>query len=91
MKTSIDVENIRCGGCANSISKKLSAIDGVTHVDVAIEEQQVTVDINEKAIREAVVTALKAMGYPERGSVEGFESLKGKAKSVVSCAVGKMG
>ena len=91
MKTSIAVENIRCGGCANSITKKLSAIDGVTSVDVAIEEQIVTVEITNEALQADVVAALKGMGYPEKGSVEGMEALKGKAKSVVSCAIGKVG
>ena len=90
MNTSIEVENIRCGGCANSITKKLTAIEGVESVDVAIEEQIVTVDVTDDAVREAVVASLKGMGYPEKGSVEGLEAMKGKAKSVVSCAIGKV-
>ena len=90
MNTSIEVENIRCGGCANSITKKLTAIEGVESVDVAIEEQIVTVDVTDDAVREAVVASLKSMGYPEKGSVEGLEAIKGKAKSVVSCAIGKV-
>jgi len=30
------------------------------------------------------------LGYPEIDSVEGFDSAKAKAKSFVSCAIGKM-
>ena len=90
MKISINVENIRCGGCANTITKKLKALDGINDVEVAIEDQIVTIDTDNEAMREPAAKALFAMGYPEKGSVEGVEALKEKAKSVVSCAVGKM-
>ena len=90
MKISINVENIRCGGCANTITKKLTAIEGINAVDVAIEDQIVTIDTDDGSMRNATVKALMAMGYPEQGSVEGLDALKGKAKSVVSCAIGKM-
>lgn len=90
MKISIDVENIRCGGCANTITKKLSAIQGINAVEVAIEDQVVTIDTDDESVRDTTVAALLAMGYPEKGSVEGLAALKGKAKSVVSCAIGKV-
>lgn len=90
MKYSIEVENIRCGGCANTITKKISAIQGVESVDVAIEEQVVTIEGQDESVRQHAATSLLHLGYPERGSVEGMEALKGKAKSVVSCAIGKV-
>ncbi len=90
MKISIQVENIRCGGCTNTITKKLKALDGVNDVDVAIEDQIVSVEADDQSVRDAVVKALFAMGYPEQGSVEGMDALKEKAKSVVSCAVGRI-
>lgn len=90
MKISINVENIRCGGCANTITKKLNDIEGINAVDVAIEEQVVTVDTENESLRGTAVAALLKMGYPEKGSVEGIAALKGKAKSVVSCAIGKI-
>ncbi|HIP80924.1 MAG TPA: cation transporter [Leucothrix mucor] len=91
MKISINVENIRCGGCANTITKKLKATTGINDVDIAIEDQIVTIDVDDESTRASAVEALLAMGYPEQGSVEGLEALKGKAKSVVSCAIGKVG
>jgi copper chaperone len=90
MKTNITVENIRCGGCANTITKKLMSLDGVEGVDIAIEEQIVTIEAEDDSNRAAYIKALLAMGYPEKGSVEGLSALKGKAKSVVSCAIGKV-
>ena len=90
MKITIEVENIRCGGCANTITKKLMSLDGIERVDVAIEEQIVAIEIEDESERSRYVKALLAMGYPEKGSVEGMAALKGKAKSVVSCAIGKV-
>ena len=53
MKISINVENIRCGGCANTITKKLSAIEGINAVEVAIEDQVVTIDTDDESVRDA--------------------------------------
>ena len=90
MKINITVENIRCGGCANTITKKLMVLNGVKSVDIAIDEQIVTIEADNNADHALYVSTLLAMGYPEHGSVEGIASLKGKAKSLVSCAVGKV-
>lgn len=89
METQIHVENIRCGGCANSISKKLLENEQIHSVDVDIENQTVTVSSDNDVYQNAAATLL-SLGYPEAGSVEGLDALKGKAKSVVSCAIGKM-
>jgi len=91
MKISIEVENIRCSGCANTITKKLMAIDTVNDVEVTIDKQLVTIDSETSSERSSYVAALLAMGYPEKGSVEGLKAIKGKAQSVISCAIGKIG
>jgi len=90
MKIRIKVENIRCSGCANTITKKLMALGGVQSVDVSIDEQIITIETEGEAVRSPYVESLLAMGYPEQGSVEGITALKSKAKSVVSCAIGKV-
>jgi len=90
MNITIQVENIRCGGCTTTITKKLMALDGIKAVDIDIDQQLVRVDVDNEAVRPAVVVALTKMGYPEKGTVAGLDSLKGKAKSVVSCAIGKV-
>ncbi|HIQ06879.1 MAG TPA: copper chaperone [Thiotrichaceae bacterium] len=89
MNHKIEVENIRCGGCANTITKKLLAIDGLETVDIDIEGQVVSVECNDD-ILESAVTTLAKLGYPKKGSIEGIAALKGKAKSMVSCAIGKI-
>lgn len=92
MTISIEVENIKCGGCANSITKKLEQIEGVKQVNVLIEEGRVicaTEFVNDE-IQAAICAQLLSMGYPQKGSVEGLKAAGAKAKSMVSCAVGKI-
>ncbi|MCV6637678.1 heavy metal-associated domain-containing protein [Candidatus Albibeggiatoa sp. nov. NOAA] len=88
MSEQIQVENIKCGGCANSIQKGLLKIEGVDAVEVDIEQGAVSIDGS--ADRDTLIQSLLSMGYPEKGSVEGLSSLKAKATSFVSCAVGRI-
>jgi len=89
MNYSIEVENIKCGGCANSIRRRLLEMDDIAGVSVDIEAGVVTVAAPESARRE-IVAALEKMGYPERGSIAGLKAAGAKAKSFVSCAVGRL-
>jgi copper chaperone len=87
-----EVENIKCGGCANGIRQKLTALDAVDEVNVDVESGQVDVvsAAESDALKSTIRTTLAGMGYPEKGSVEGLSSVKAKATSYVSCAIGKM-
>jgi copper chaperone len=85
----IKVENIKCGGCAGSIRKGLATLDGVGTIDVDIEGGVVEVQASEER-RPEIVRKLASMGYPETGSVQGLKSAGAKARSFVSCAVGRM-
>jgi len=85
----IQVENIKCGGCAGTIKKSILNDDRVSGVDVDIEKGIVTVDSAED-LRKELSAALLKMGYPETGTAEGLAAAKAKAKSFVSCAVGKV-
>jgi copper chaperone len=89
MPWKIAVENIKCGGCANSISKALSAIEGVTDVAVDIDKGEIAIESGE-ALRPAVARRLLELGYPESGTATGLGSAAAKAKSFVSCAIGRM-
>lgn len=89
MNYSVDVENIKCGGCGNSIRTKLLADDRVNDVFVDIEAGRVDIQGDEGA-RDEVVRTLAHLGYPEVGSVDGLKAAAAKAKSFVSCAVGRL-
>jgi copper chaperone CopZ len=85
----ITVENIKCGGCAGSITKKLVEAFDTENIEVNIEQGTISIDVDD-ARRDEVAKVLLNLGYPETDSVEGFDSAKAKAKSFVSCAIGKM-
>ena len=85
----IQIENLKCGGCANTIVKGLTAIDGVTDVVVHQDTSQVSMSASD-TLRPAVLDKLRSMGYPEQGSVSGLASGIATAKSYVSCAIGKV-
>ena len=92
MEHTFQVENIRCGGCANTITKKLKEMPGVEGVDVHVEDKQVSVTTKlstDADIRHTIGEKLLKLGYPETGTSEA-NNLKAKATSVVSCAIGKV-
>lgn len=89
MKHIIEVENIKCGGCANTIVNKLGKLEDVGQVSVDIEQGRVNIDAADDS-REQLVKTLLQSGYPEKGTAEGIKAAKAKAKSFVSCAIGKM-
>ena len=84
-----DVENIKCGGCENTIRKGLSTIAGVSEVQIDRDQQRITLLAN-ATDRHVIAEKLRSMGYPEQGSVAGLQSGLAQAKSMVSCAIGKV-
>lgn len=88
----INVENIKCGGCASTIVNKLSEIEGISDVTVDVEDGKVMFHFDplKPEIEEQVKERLAKLGYPEVGSQRGMEAVGSKAKSYVSCAIGKM-
>jgi copper chaperone len=85
----IYVENIKCGGCEKSIIKGLNSIEGVSNIVIDQEQQMVSV-LADESLRDALVSKLKSMGYPEHGSVSGLDAGLANAKSFVSCAIGRI-
>ncbi len=84
--TTIQIENLKCGGCASTIKKGLNALESVEQIEVNVEESSVSITtdaINLKEVREK----LSKMGYPEVGDKN---TIAHKAKSFVSCAVGRL-
>lgn len=87
MKTSVIVQNLKCGGCANTITNSISSIQNISEVAVDVAESKVTFTTanDEDAIK--VKEKLKNLGYP---SIDDTNTFTSKAKSFVSCATGKL-
>ena len=64
MNIEILVENIKCGGCANSITKKILQQNGVKSVEVDIERGSVQIE-GDTALRNSYAEVLRGLGYPE--------------------------
>ncbi|HEB85453.1 MAG TPA: heavy-metal-associated domain-containing protein [Gammaproteobacteria bacterium] len=61
----LDVENVKCGGCASTIQEGLKPLDGIETVEVEIENGHVTISggsLSETGIREK----LAELGYPAK-------------------------
>jgi copper chaperone len=85
----IVVDNIKCGGCARSIRSALLKIPGVLSVEIDIGGESVLL-ASDRDVRDQAVIQLASMGYPEKGSLAGMQAMGAKARSFVSCAVGRL-
>jgi len=85
--TTINIQNLKCGGCANTITTKIAALEGITNVAVSVEDATVSFNHETETNVTAAKEKLAAIGYPEVGDKN---SVVSKAKSFVSCATGKM-
>lgn len=86
MITKIEIENLKCNGCANTIKKTLSKMNGIKNVKVNFEPESVEVEFDESLTkREDFVQQLSKLGYPEKGN----NTLIKNVKSYISCAIGR--
>ena len=90
MKTKIEVDNLKCGGCASSIKKGLMSFSEVSEVNVDVENDTIEVTQVDGTDILKIKDKLHSMGYPEKGTSEGIDKLVTGAKSYVSCAIGKL-
>lgn len=89
-RTQLIVENIKCGGCAKTISKSLTELG---FKNIAVDPEQSFVELDSPKDPDAIVDAiikLKTLGYPLIETEEGLRAVALKAKSYLSCAIGKM-
>jgi len=87
MKTTLEIQNLKCGGCAHTIISKLNGLKGIQNVSVNIETNTVSFDNELPNEIETATTLLSQLGYPVDGVAN---SIGKKAKSFVSCAVGRL-
>ncbi|WP_420401734.1 heavy-metal-associated domain-containing protein [Flagellimonas sp.] len=88
MKIEFQVQNLKCGGCANTIVSKLEAMEDVEEVQVNPESGMVEVSYGSEPTAVALREKLRTLGYPV---LEDDNGVLLKAKSYVSCAIGRFG
>ena len=89
MLHTLSIENLKCGGCAATISKNLSQLPGVKAVTVDVANGAVSLDADDAALEQAK-SRLDQLGYPLVGTAAGLHSAVAAAKSYVSCAIGRV-
>lgn len=58
MSQTVKIEGMKCDGCVKIVKEKFEAIDGVTSVDVQLEEKQATIDAANNLSEEQLAAAL---------------------------------
>ena len=90
MRRSFIVQNIRCEGCANSIKKALTPYFDYIDIDLTKMPRIVTVELKNREDEEKFKEILISLGYPLIDQeLSKAAALGAKAKSFVSCTVGK--
>ncbi|MBT8259872.1 MAG: heavy-metal-associated domain-containing protein [Flavobacteriaceae bacterium] len=87
MKTTLVIQNLKCGGCANTVTTRLSKLENISEVIVNNDEDSVTFNYTSDEDLEKAIHLLSDLGYPVDGEAN---TLSKKAKSFVSCAIGRM-
>ena len=87
MKTTVQIQNLKCNGCATTIKNKLSELDNINDLTVDVENDAVTFSYDNEDTLETARKQLHKLGYPLVGE---DNKLPTKAKSYVSCAIGRM-
>jgi len=91
LKKSFKALNIKCGGCAKTVSESLKKEFGKVEVDLEQEPRVVSVEIKDEEHEKLFRKKMRSLGYPMDDEELGAFTATGlKAKSFVSCAVGKM-
>ncbi len=90
MLQTYQVENVKCGGCASTLKTKLLEPFGEVEVNLETMPREITLEVKEDQEQELRIL-LRGLGYPMSDEkLNLFETGTTKAKSFVSCAVGKM-
>jgi copper chaperone CopZ len=87
MTTTVVIQNLKCGGCAHTITKNLQTLEDVSQLKIDVENDRVSYNFNNRSTVGQVKEKLKVLGYPIMGETNTYFN---KAKSFISCATGKL-
>jgi copper chaperone len=90
MKTTFEIDNLKCTGCAGTIMKALKSFDVLQDPLVDVDNGTVSFGYPVGFGLSQAKEKLESLGYPEKGTLSGFKKVGANAMSYVSCAIGKM-
>ena len=87
MNSTFEIQNLKCYGCANTITTKLSTLKGIENVVVSNQANTISFNYENDKILARAKALLHTIGYPIVGDKN---ALITKAKSFISCAIGRV-
>lgn len=90
MNRVFSVANIKCGGCASTIKSALKEEFGDVDIDLSVEPRTISLEIDDEKV-DSLRKKMLSLGYPFIDEeLNMLQKGTSKAKSFVSCAIGKM-
>lgn len=87
MKTSVTIQNLKCGGCESTIAKKLNSLEGIHNISVNLDDCTISFRYETDDRLETVQKELTRLDYP----LEGTKNTVGnRTKSYLSCAISRI-
>lgn len=87
MKATLKIQNLKCHGCANTITSKLSGLENISDIEVNHDYDTVSFSYKSDTELNDVENFLLKLGYPVIGN---DNTIATKAKSFLSCAIGRI-
>ena len=89
MERTFVLQNVKCSGCAGTITKAMLAEFGEATIDLSCKPRKITLAIADEKLA-AFADKLRSLGYPLATEDLNFvETVTTTAKSFASCAVGR--
>ncbi|PAF50751.1 copper resistance protein CopZ [Helicobacter sp. 13S00401-1] len=63
MKSVLKVEGMSCSHCVDKVEKFIGELDGVSSIDVSLENKTVTVEHDDKVKVDSIKEAIEDAGY----------------------------
>jgi copper chaperone CopZ len=80
------IDNLKCGGCANTIRQALLQFKELNSIDIDVEKGAIKLGSDEEFQRAKYFSVLSKLGYPEVGT----STILQKGRSYISCAIGRV-
>ena len=87
MKTTLYIQNLKCGGCEATVINRISALKGISNISIKLQYGTITFENETNEDIEEVKQILSRIGYPPFGK---NNDLGIKVKSYVNCATGSI-
>lgn len=87
MRTTVNIQNMKCDGCKNAITVKLKKIVGISDIAIDVATKSLSFSYTTHNVMEGLRMELANMGYTITGDPN---TIVNKAKSYLNCAVGRI-